>query len=298
MRKFRNMTLSRIFLCFCWGLLSNVAARADEPLRVVASFSVVADIVAQVGGEDVAVTSLIPMGEDPHRWRPAAYEIGPLAKADLLVVNGLGLEGWLDGLVADAGYRGPILVASRGIQPLLTRSGAPDPHAWHSLVAVRSYASEIAVTLAGLRPGRAGPIRARLGTFLAELTQLDSWARGRLDAVPVPRRAIVTAHGGFAWLGREFGIRVLSPAGLDSFDPLPAARMNALLAEIRAAGVGAVFLDAASDPGISQALRERAGITVGPPLYADTLSPECSLASSYLSMWQNNFAVITETMSR
>lgn len=284
------------------ALLLNLAllgpARADEPLRVVASFSLLADIVAQVGGEDVAVTSLIPMGEDPHLWRPAVYEIETLAGADLLVANGLGLEGWLDGLVAKAAYEGPILVASRGIEPLLGQSGVPDPHAWHSLIAVRSYASYIAVTLAGLRPARAGAIRARLREFLAELSLLDRWARRRLDTVPPGRRAIVTAHDGFAWLGREFGIRVLSPAGLNSFDPLPAERMDELVAEIRAAGAKAVFLDAASDPGIARELRERAGVNVGLPLYADTLSPECSLASSYLAMWQNNFAAFTETMKR
>jgi zinc/manganese transport system substrate-binding protein len=292
------MILSRIFLCFLWVLLSTVAARADEPLRVVASFSVLADIVAQVGGEDVVVTSLIPMGEDPHRWRPAAYEAEILSGADLLVVNGLGLEGWLDELVADAGYNGPVLVASRGIEPLAAPSGEPDPHAWHSLAAARSYGSGIAVTLAGLRPGRAGEIRARLGAFLSELDRLDRWGRKRLEAIPMERRVIVTGHDAFAWLGREFGIGILSPAGLDSFAPLPEERMNELVDEVRAADVGAVFLDAASDPGIARALKERAGVTVGLPLYAGTLSPECSLASSYLAMWQNNFAAITETMKR
>ena len=145
------------------------------------------------------------------------------------------------------------------------QSGEPDPHAWHSLAAVRSYAREIAVTLAGLRPGRAAAIRARLGEFLAELSLLDHWARKRLDGIPPARRVIVTGHDAFAWLGREFGIRVLSPAGLDSFDPLPAGRMDELVTEVRAAGVGAVFLDAASDPGIAKALKERAGVAVGLP---------------------------------
>ena len=287
-----------LFLIILLVLPASGPARAEEPLRTVASFSVLADIVAQVGGEDIVVTSLIPMGDDPHLSRPTPYEAEALVGADLLVVNGLGLEGWLDGLVADAGYRGPILVASRGVDPLLARSGAPDPHAWHSLAAVRSYAREIAVTLAGLRPARAGAIRGRLGEFLAEMSLLDRWARKRLDGIPPARRVIVTAHDAFAWLGRDLGIRVLSPEGLDSFDPLPAGRMDQLVAEIRAAGARAVFLDAGSDPGIATSLRERAGVSVGLALYADTLSPECSLASSYLAMWQNNFAVITETMKR
>lgn len=292
------MNVLRIFLCLNLILAVFSHARADEPLRVVAGFSVLADIVAQVGGEDVAVTGLIPMGEDPHIWRPAHFDVASVAEAELVVVNGLGLEGWLDALVTGAGYEGPILVASRAIDPLVGPSGALDPHAWHSLAAVRSYASEIAVTLAGLRPGRAAAIRARLGEFLAELNLLDRWARKRLDGIPPARRVIVTAHDAFAWLGRDLGIRVLSPEGLDSFDPLPAGRLDELVAEVRAAGVGAVFLDAASDPGIAKALKDGAGVAVGLPLYAGTLSPECSLASSYLAMWQNNVAVITETMKR
>jgi len=272
-------------------------ARADEPLRVVASFSVLADIVAQVGGEDVAVTSLVPMGEDPHSWRSGPHDRATLAGAGLVVANGLGLEAWLDRLVANAGYRGPVLIASRGVEALPGPSGAPDPHAWHSLAAVRSYARDISVTLIGLRPDRAEALRARLRRFLAELDELDRWARGRLDAIPPEKRVIVTGHGGFAWLGRDFGIRVVSPPGLDSVTAPAAERMAELVAAVRAAGVRAVFLDGRSDPAIGHTLAEEAGVHVGAALFADTLTPECGLANDYLSLWRNNFALITETMN-
>jgi len=115
-----------------WLVLA-VPSAAAEPLRVVASFSVLADLVAQVGGDEVAVSSLVPPGGEPHEWQPEPADVRRIAGADLVVVNGLGLEGWLDRLVGSSGFAGPVLVASRDVIPLRGPTGMPDPHAWHSL---------------------------------------------------------------------------------------------------------------------------------------------------------------------
>jgi zinc/manganese transport system substrate-binding protein len=280
------------------ALLWAAPARAEEPLRVIAGFSVLADLVSEVGGEDVAVDSLVPMGGAPHDWEPQPYDVAALADADLVVVNGLGLEGWLDRLIAASGYAGPVLVASRGVDPLLDASGAPDPHAWHSLAAAGLYARAIAGALTELRPGRADALRANLDEYLAALDKLDAWARGALAAVPPERRVVVTSHDAFAWLGRDFGIRILSPAGLDSAAQPSAKRLGELVAEIRATGVRAVFLEAGGDPRLARTLAEEAGVTVGAVLYAGTLTPACAAAANYLSMWQYNFVEMLKAMGR
>ena len=280
------------------ALLWAAPTRAEEPLRVVAGFSVLADLVAEVGGEHVAVDSLVPMGGAPHDWEPQPYDVAALAGADLVVVNGLGLEGWLDRLIAASGYAGPVLVASRGVEPLLDASGTPDPHAWHSLAATGLYASAIAGALTESQPANADAFRANLEEFLAELEKLDAWARGALAAIPPERRVVVTSHNAFAWLGRDFGIRILSPAGLDSAAQPSAKRMGELVAEIRATGVGAVFLEAGGDPRLARTLADETGVAVGAALYAGTLTPACDAAANYLSMWRYNFVEMLKAMSR
>lgn len=290
MKIFRLFLFLPVLLSLPWA----APVRAEEPLRVVASFSVLADLVIQVGGGHVAVDSLIPMGGEPHDWEPRPYDIAALAEADLVVVNGLGLEGWLDRLIGASGHAGPVLVASRGVEP----SGAPDPHAWHSLAATGFYARAIAEALTQLRPARAEDFRANLDGFIAALDRLDSWARGALADIPPERRVIVTSHDAFAWLGRDYGIRILSPAGLDSAAQPSAKRLGELVAEIRATGVRAVFLEAGGDPRLARVLADEAGVTVGSALYAGTLTPACDAAADYLSMWQYNFVELIKAMSR
>ncbi|MCK5275477.1 MAG: zinc ABC transporter substrate-binding protein [Alphaproteobacteria bacterium] len=290
--------MRRLSILLLAALLWAAPARAGEPLRVVASFSVLADLVGEVGGEHVAVDSLVPMGGAPHDWEPRPYDVAALAEADLVVVNGLGLEGWLDRLIAASGHAGPVLMASRGVEPLLDASGAPDPHAWHSLAATRLYARAIAGALTELRPARADAFRANLDAFLAELDKLDAWARGALAAIPPERRVVVTSHDAFAWLGRDFGIRILSPTGLDSTAQPSAKRLGELVAEIRATGVRAVFLEAGGDPRLARTLAEEAGVAVGAALYAGTLTPACDAAANYLSMWRYNFVEMLKAMGR
>ena len=292
MRNFRLF----LFLSLLFSLPTFGAARAEEPLRVVASFSVLADLVQKIGGDDVVLDSLVPMGGAPHDWQPRPYDVAAIADADLVVVNGLGLEGWLDRLIAASGYEGPVLVASRDVEPLLDASGSPDPHAWHSLAAAGLYARAIAGSLTALRPGRADAFRANLDGFLVELVALDAWARGAIAAVPPARRVVVTSHDAFAWLGRDYGIRFLSPAGLDSAAQPSAKRLGQLVTEIRAAGVRAVFLEAGGDPRLARVLAEEAGVAVGPALYAGTLTPACDTATDYPSMWRHNVASMIDAM--
>ena len=294
MSNLRSFVFLTLFVTLAWV----APARADEPLRVVVSFSVLEDLVAQVGGKDVAVTSLVPMGGEPHDWEPRPYDIAELAEADLVVVNGLGLEGWLDRLIAASGYAGPILVASRDVEPLLDATGTPDPHAWHSPTAVGLYARAIAGALSELRPDRADAFDANLGGFLAALNKADIWARDKIAAIPPERRVVVTSHDAFAWLGRDYGIRILSPVGLDSAAQPSAKRLGELVAEIRATGVRSVFLEAGGDPRLARVLAEEAGVAVGAALYAGTLSPPCDAAAEYLSMWQYNFIIMLKAMSR
>lgn len=290
--------MSRLFAVvaiFC--LAVTVPAAAAEPLRVVASFPVLADLVARVGGNRVAVSSLVPPGGEPHGWSPNPQDVRRLARADLVVVNGLGLEGWLGRLVAASGYAGPILVASRDVTPLRDDDEA-DPHAWHSPVKAARYARAIADALYAQDAGHKADYQVRLAALEAELRALEEWARAELSRIPEESRILVTTHDAFAYLGRDFGIRVLSPAGLDSAAQPSAKRMAELVAEIRATGVGAVFPEGGADDRLARTLAVEAGVALGAPLYAGTLSAPDGPAPDYLSMWRHNFTQMLQAMGR
>lgn len=289
----RNAAFGVLLVLLSFG---GASVRAAEPLRVVASFPVLADLAARIGGEHVAVSSLVPPGASPHAWSAQPRDVRRLAQADLVIVNGLGFEGWLDRLVAASGYGGTVLVATRGFEALRGDSGQPDPHAWHSLSLAGLYATAIAGALARRAPGHAAAFEANLAAFLAELQELDIWARGELAAIPADRRVVVTTHDAFAYLGRDLGIRMLSPVGLDSAAQPSAKRMAALISEIRETGVRAVFPEGGGDARLARALAGEAGVTLGAPLYAGTLSAPGGPASSFLAMWRYNVAQMLQAM--
>lgn len=275
-----------------------VAPSAAEPLRVVASFSVLADLVGQVGGEEVAVSSLVPPGGEPHEWQPEPADVRRISGADLVVVNGLGLEGWLDRLVRSSGFEGPVLVASRDVVPLRGPTGMPNPHAWHSLDEARRYAAAIAQELGRLRPGSAKRFADNLATFDRTLDGLADWVEARLERVPPTRRVVVTTHDAFAYLGRDYGITFLAPAGLDSAAQPSARRVAQLVDEIRRTGVRTVFPESGGDDRLARTLAAEAGVDVGAPLYAGTLSAPGGPAGSFAAMWRYNLSLMLDAMPR
>lgn len=269
---------------------------AQEPLRIVASFSVLADIATRIGGDRVAVASLVGPGAESHGWSPTPREIRRLAKADLVIVNGLGFEGWLDRAIGASGYAGPVVVASRNVTAIRGEAGTPDPHAWHSLANAGLYAREIARALAAAQPDDGGRFAENLAVFEAELSAIEAWARVAIEGVPAGRRVVVTTHDAFAYLGRDFGIGFRSAAGLDSAAQPSARQMAALVSVIRATGVRTVFREAGGDPRLARTLAEEAGVAVGGTLYAGTLSLSGGPAASYTAMWWHNFTLMLAAM--
>lgn len=272
-------------------------ARADEPLRVVASFSILADLVREVGGDQVAVSSLVPVGGEPHEWEPLPRDVAALSNADLVVVNGLGLEGWLDRLVAASGYKGPILVASQGVTPILSETGAPDPHAWHSLGQVKLYVMAIADVLSRIDPQHATDFAKRRDDFARTLSVIGRAVDLAVSMVPPERRLAFTTHGAFAYLERDHGITVLSPAGPDGTAEGSARGMAALVGRIHETRVKAVFPEAGSEDRLAHVLADEAGVAVGEPLYAGTLSKPEGPASTYIEMWSHNVFLMLYAMT-
>ena len=296
--------LASSFLTALWFILAGAGGpslAAEAPLRVVVSFSILEDIVGEVGGSDVTVTSMIGRDANEHIFEPSPDQVRLLTHAQLFVVNGLGLEGWLTRLIQSARYRGPVVVATEGIVPITTTEAgetapSPDPHAWQDPRNAVVYAENIVRALAGTDPGHAAAYQLRLGHYRAELEVLDQRLREKLGGIPTEKRRVITTHDAFAYYGRAYGITFLAPEGLTTESEPSAKTVAALIRQIRREGIKALFLENISDPRLMQEISRETGASLGPPLYSDALSAAEGTAPTYIRMIEYNTAALKEGM--
>ena len=288
-------------LCLVLFWPNQHPAAVSPPIRVVVSFSILGDFVNEIGGGDVAVTSLIGPDSDVHMFEPTPEQARLLANAQLFVINGLGLEGWLTRLTQSAQYRGPVVVATRGIIPITTTEAgeptpAPDPHAWQDPRNAVVYANNIREALVVIDPAHSEAYRQRFHHYKAELETLDREVRSELQAIPAEKRRVITSHGAFAYYSKAYGIAFRAPEGI-STDSEPSARTVAeLVRQIRREGMKALFVENISDPRLIDEIARETGASLGPPLYSDALSRPEEPAPTYLRMIQYNTAALTEGM--
>lgn len=273
------------------------AQTAARPLRVVASFSILADLVANVGGPDVEVHALVGRDADAHVYQPAPADVKRVAQADLVVVNGLHYEGWLTRLVQSAGFKGPVLVCSDGLTP--RRMGAdPDPHAWQDLASARHYVARIRDALVQARPAQADALRRRAADYTAQLDALDRQTRADFATLPADRRRVVTSHDAFGYFAAAYGIEFLAAQRWNTDSEPSAADVARLIRQIRAQRAAALFVENISDPRLVQRIAQETGAVVGGTLYSDALSAPGTAADTYLKLFRHNAQTLLAGLRR
>lgn len=309
------MSLFRPFLALLVALASALPAIAAERIPVVASFSILGDIVANVGGDRIAVATLVGPDQDAHVFQPAPDDIKAVARAKLVVVNGLGFEGWMERLAQSADYRGAIVTASAGVTARERdggeegsheghdqhdheghghHHGKDDPHAWQDPRNVIVYTRNIAAALARLDPAGADVYRKNGEAYVAKLRGLDSWAAAQFAQIPEARRRVITSHDAFEYLGARYQVRFLAAQGV-STDSEPSAReVAALIRQIRSEKIRALFFENMSNPRLLQQIARESGVTAGGKLYADALSRAGGPAPDYLSLMRYNVSQLLE----
>ena len=271
--------------------------RAAGRLKVVTTFTILADIVRNVGGEHVALTTLVGPDGDAHVYEPTPADARALARADLVVVNGLGFEGWIDRLVEVSGYRGPVVVASEGIAALTAEGDQPDPHAWQDLASGRLDVANIVRALAAADPAHANEYRRRAEAYDRKLAMLDREVKSRLDAFPRDRRKVITSHDAFRYFGRAYGIDFHAPVGLSTENEPSAGEVAALIRQMRHEDINALFVENITDPRLVGQLAREAGAVIGGRLYSDSLSGPTGPAPTYLDMFRHNVGEIARAFT-
>ncbi|OCR21501.1 metal ABC transporter substrate-binding protein [Pseudomonas syringae] len=291
-----SMLLSSMaaFVLSAFSLLAQA-----KPVEAVASFTVIADMVHNVGGDRVHVTSLIGPNGDPHVYEPTPADALALKKADVAFVSGLHLEGWLDRLIKASGYKGQPVVLSDGIK---TRSmeedgkRITDPHAWNSAANGVIYVRNIVVALKKADPEGASVYQANGARYMAQLQELDSYARTQIQSIPAAKRKVLTSHDAFGYFGDAYGVTFLSPLGFSTESEASAADVGKLIRQIKAEHVSAYFFENSGDPRLVKQIADASGAQPGGELYVESLSPADGPAASYAQMFRYNVDKLAAAM--
>jgi zinc/manganese transport system substrate-binding protein len=275
--------------------LAATPLRAESQLNVVASFSILADFVKNVGGDKVDVTSLVGANGDIHVFTPAPSDAKTVGDVKLLVINGLGLEGWLPRLVQSSGSKAAIVTASNGIAPLSHGSDA-DPHAWQSVANAKIYVANIRDALAAADPANTRTFRTNADRYLAELDVLDAEVRAAVANIPPERRRVISTHNAFGYFAAAYGIEFIAPSGVSTENEPSARDIAAIIRQIKAEKIPAVFLENISDDRLIRRIASETGAAVGGTLYSDSLTGEKGPAPTYIDLVRHNIKALTSAL--
>jgi zinc/manganese transport system substrate-binding protein len=291
----KRLTRCILFTGFAVLIAAPAAGEDAQPRKLaVASTSIIADLVRNVGGDRIDVKALVGANGDAHVYSPTPGDAKEIATAAIVFVNGLGLEGWLPRLVSASGSKAPMIVVSKGIAPRRMPDeehpgrSVTDPHAWQSIADAQIYVANIRDGLVSVDPAGKAAYEAKARAYLAKLDELENEVRTAIASIPAERRKIITTHDAFGYFGAAYGMSFIAPEGV-STDSEPSAKDVArIIRQIRKQRIPAVFLENVSDPRLIEQIARETGAAIGGKLYSDALSEPAGPASTYIDMMRHN----------
>lgn len=323
---------NRLAAHLCLGLaLLGLATEAEaaEKLKAVASFSILGDMVRQVGGDRLDVTTLVGPNGDAHVFSPTPADARTLASADIFFVNGLGFEGWMERLEKSSGFKGTAVVASKGVAPLTIEGGhhdadavedhekhaseeehdhddhaaaeihdaETDPHAWQSLANGEIYVANIRDGLIAADADGRSVYEANAVKYLAALQAEDKAAKAAIANLPQAHRRIITSHDAFGYFASAYGLEVIAPEGVSTEAEASAQDVAKIIRQIRKEKIPAMFLENVTDPRLLNQITKETDAKIGGTLYSDALSDKDGPAPTYLDMFRHNIGTLTAALS-
>jgi len=329
----RNRLLTLIAFAFVMLGLAGAVYAADKvsndkaasgKVKAVASFSILGDMVKNVGGDRVEVTMLVGPNGDAHVFSPTPADAKMLAGADIFFVNGLGFEGWMERLENASGFTGALVVASGGVMPITMHEeeghhhGAAaedddhdehakdedhdedeitDPHAWQNLFNGEIYVKNIRDGLIAVDPDGAETYEANATKYLAAIEAQDKAVKAAVAKLPQARRKIITSHDAFGYFGNAYGLEIIAPEGVSTESEASAQDVAKIIRQIREEHIPAVFLENVTDRRLLDQIAAETGVKVGGTLYSDALSDKDGPAPTYLDMFKHNVGALTAALS-
>jgi zinc/manganese transport system substrate-binding protein len=272
------------------------------PVKAVATFSILGDLVRQVGGERVEVTTLVGPNGDAHVYSPTPADGRRLTDARVIFTNGLNFEGWIDRLIKSSGAKAPKVEAARGVKPLAGDEhghghGGPDPHAWQSIGNAKIYAANIRDALIAADPEGKAAYEAQAAAYLARLDEVEAEAKSLAARIPPERRKIITSHDAFRYFEAAYGIDFVSPQGVSTEAEASAKDVGRIIQQIRREKIAAVFVENVSDARLMERIAKETGARIGERVYSDALSEPGGPAGTYIDMMRHNIRAFSAALS-
>lgn len=297
-----------VHACMLAAAFTAAPAMAQEKLKVVTSFSILADLTKNVGGDRLEVSALVGPGGDAHVYTPTPADARNVAAAKLVIVNGLGFEGWLQRLVKSAGNKATVVTATKGVTPRKEKADAhghkhshahdeTDPHAWQSVANVKIYAGNIRDALVAADAAGAETYRKNAEAYLAKLDALDREVREAVTKLPAERRKVISTHDAFGYFAEAYGITFIAPQGVSTEAEATARDVARIIGQIKAQKIPAVFLENLSDPRLMRRIAEESGARLGGTLFSDSLTDEKGPAPTYIDMIRYNIKALTGALA-
>ncbi len=293
------------------GLLVSAApATAQEKLKVVATFSILGDMVAKVGGDRIVIKTLVAPEGDAHVYQPTPADAAELAKAQIIFQNGLKFEGWIERLIQSSGSKGVVIATSKAVKTIKIKDeagkpdshghdhgGKQDPHAWQNALNAVVYVTNIRDGLCKADATGCAAYTMNAADYSAEIVKLDGEIKARIAAVPASQRKVITSHDAFGYFAAAYGVKFLAPRGISTDAEASAKDVAKLIDQIRKEKVSALFVENVSDPRLIEQIARETKVKAGGTLYSDALSKTGGPASTYLDMMRHNLGLIAAAMT-
>ena len=280
-------------LCLSTASADPANAQAARKPRVVATFSILGDMAANVGAGRIDLAVLVRHDADAHDFQPGPADAKAVAQADIFLVNGRGFDDWATRLAKSSGGKARIVKVAAAV-----KARPQDPHAWQDVSNALLYVDAIEKAFAKVSPSDAAAFRKAADAYRAELKDLHREILDSVSAIPVARRNVITTHDAFGFFGRAYGIRFLAPLGLSTHAQASAKSLSVLVRQIRRERISALFLENIADNRLIEQIARETGASVGGRLYSDALSGKDGPAATYVAMMRQNAKLLTAAMAK
>lgn len=305
--------ISRRHVLACAAAIALVAVSPAAPqaqeakLPVVASFSILGDMVQTIGGDRISLTTLVKPGMDAHVYAPTPADAKAVGEARLVVTNGLGFEPWMRRLMQASASKAQVAEAARSVKALKEKGGhghshghahaGTDPHAWQSVANAKLYAAGIRDALAAADPSGKDTYEANARRYVGELDGLEAEIVAAIARIPAERRKIITSHDAFAYFEHAYGLRFVAPRGASTAAEPSAQDVARIIRQIRQETIPTVFMENISDPRLIRQIAAESDAKMGGALFSDALSASDGPAPTYIRMMRHNIRVISEALT-
>ncbi|GAA4110680.1 zinc ABC transporter substrate-binding protein AztC [Aminobacter aganoensis] len=299
--------MSVITLTSAW-----TASASAEPLKVVASFSIIGDFATNVGGDRIELTTLVGPDGDAHVYEPSPADAVSMSKADVVLVNGLQFEGFLQRLVEASATKASVVELTKGVEPIKMKEehehaaeagsdhhnhGDLDPHAFQSVANARIYVRNIADAFCAADVTNCDIYKANALAYTAKLDAADEEIKTTVAGIPEDKRTVITSHDAFGYFENAYGLTFLAPEGISTEAEASAADVAALIMQVRGDKASAIFLENITNPRLIEQISSETGVKVGGTLYSDALSKAGGPATTYIDMMKANIGTIKAAIS-